>query len=108
MEENSNKLKSIWGSWWEPVRKWFYPAWLIYETTVRFYAYTIQVHDSIIDLKFHSSDSFVQITAILAGVITFAICFAFLTVPASIALFRFFKSEKITTRSLERKLKTYL
>jgi len=36
MEEQNLQLKSIWGKWWEPIRKWFYPAWLIYETTVRF------------------------------------------------------------------------
>ncbi|MCK0132570.1 hypothetical protein MWU59_13755 [Flavobacteriaceae bacterium F08102] len=40
MEEQNKQLTSILGKWWVSIRKWFYPAWLIYETTVRFYDYS--------------------------------------------------------------------
>jgi hypothetical protein len=57
MEENNKQLKSIWGKWWEPIRKWFYPAWLLYELTVRFYENAIAVYNYFIE-KQDSFDSY--------------------------------------------------
>lgn len=103
MEENKVQLKSIWGQWWEPIRKWFYPSWLCYETTMHFYEYALSVHNYFINFKTFGT----QTLAILGGAATFIVCFAFLTVPASIALFKFFKSEKTYNNPFEKKLKTY-
>ena len=53
MEENNKQPRSIWGKWWEPIRKWFYPGWLIYETSVRFYAYAKSVYHYLIEQQDH-------------------------------------------------------
>lgn len=111
MEENKHQLKSIWGAWWQPIRKWFYPAWLIYETSYRFYDYAVQVHQYINHQKIIASyigEAGTQFVAIFCGLTTFVICTAFLTVPTSFLLYRFFQQETITATRFERKLKRVL
>jgi len=107
MENNRKHLISIWGKRWEPIRKWFYPIWLFYETTERFYEYALSVYH----LFEHQQDDIGEVTAqvlsIIASVCTFLICFAFLTIPACIALFKFFTSEKTYNAPFERQLKRY-
>ncbi len=105
MGENNKRLKSIWGKWWEPLRKWFYPLWLIYETSIRFYDYAISVY-SIIDQQFnHPGDLMAQIVAVFCSAVTFIICIAFLTLPACFVLFKFFSIENLSNTIVEKKLK---
>ncbi|MBW1298404.1 hypothetical protein GBO31_23090, partial [Aquimarina litoralis] len=66
MEEHSSKLKSIWGQWWEPFRKWLYPLWLLYETTIRFYEYALYTYYSIIDVPIEINEIAIQTLAICA------------------------------------------
>ena len=107
MEENKTPLKSIWGSWWTNIRKWFYPAWLIYETSIRFYEYTFPVHNYFINQSANIGEVAAQFLAVFCSSLTFLICFFFLTVPACSALFKYFSSEKIISTAIERKIKMY-
>lgn len=111
MEENNKPLKSIWGQWWEPIRKWFYPAWLTYETSIRFYDYTQSVHKCFIEqedyIASYMGEIGTQALDIFSSVATFAICTAFLTVPACFVLYKFFKTENLTGTQFEQKLKTF-
>ncbi|MEB2776376.1 hypothetical protein SYJ56_13720 [Algoriphagus sp. D3-2-R+10] len=110
MEENNKQPRSIWGKWWEPIRKWFYPGWLLYETSVRFYDYTQSVHHYFIrqqdSITFYIGKFGTQTLAILCSVATFAVCTAFLTIPACFVLYKFFKTENLTGTPFEEKLKT--
>lgn len=111
MEENNKQLKSIWGKWWEPIRKWFYPAWLLYELTVRFYENAIAVYNYFIE-KQDSFDSYLgeigtQTLAVFCSVATFVICTFFLTASTCFILYKFFKIENLTDTKFERKLKIY-
>ncbi len=108
MEANKNQLKSIWGKWWVPIRKWFYPAWLIYEASIRFYDYAIDLYKYTIGLQDYIGETSTQILAVFSGIITFVICSFYLTVPASLALFKFFKKEKPISHSFEDRIKTCL
>lgn len=109
MEES--QLQSIWGKWWEPIRKWFYPSWLIYETSIRFYDYARSVHNYVglqqSYITSHIGEVATEFLAASCSISTFAVCSAFLTVPAGIALFNFFKEESVTNSPLERRIKTY-
>lgn len=107
MEENKTPVKSIWGTWWTSFRKWFYSAWFIYETSIRFYEYSLPVHQYFIIREQNLGENMAQVLAVLCSSLTFAICFFFLTVPATIALFRYFKNETISNNSIEQKIKTY-
>lgn len=107
MEGNKLELKSIWGKWWEPIRKWFYPAWLFYETTIRFYDYSFSAYQYFFDQQDSIGKNLAQALSILGSLSTFVICFAFLTIPGCIALFKFFKSEKTYDTSFERHIKKY-
>ncbi|WP_439490623.1 hypothetical protein [Algoriphagus sp.] len=109
MEENNKLPTSIWGKWWEPIRKWFYPGWLAYETSVRFYEYTKAVYHF-----FTRQQDFIavyigkigsQTLTVFSSVATFAVCTAFLTVPACFVLYKFFKAENLTGTPFEEKLK---
>ncbi len=110
MEENKIQLQSIWGKWWEPIRKWFYPAWLVYETSIRFYDYALSVHHYFKTqqdfLSAYIGEIGAQILNAFFSFSTFAICSAFLTIPASIALYQYFQVAKATNSPLESKLKT--
>lgn len=99
---------SIWGAWWTSFRKWFYTAWLIYETSIVFYRYALSTHQYLISTKEHLGNSSAQLLAVLGSTLTFAICFLYLTVPATIALFRYFKAETISQNKIEKKIKIYL
>ncbi len=109
MEELNTQLHSIWGTWWEPVRKWFYPLWLIYETSVRFYDYAIGVHlyftEHQSSISSYIGDAGAYILCIVCSVLTFAICSAFLTLPGSYLLFKLFKVDNLTHSVIEEKLK---
>jgi len=107
MEGNTLELKSVWGNWWATKRKWLYPAWLCYETTVRFYDYAYATYPYFINQQDNIGAVAAQVLAIVASVGTFAICFAFLTIPGCIALFKFFKSEKTYYTSIESQIKKY-
>lgn len=111
MEENNKQPESIWGKWWQPIRKWFYPAWLIYETTYRFYAYSIYTNHYIKSHQYNI-DSYigeigVQTLSISFSIITFVICTAFLTVPTSFILYKFFKEDNLTGTEFEEKFKRF-
>lgn len=109
IEKHTSYQKSIWGQWWVPVRKWFYPAWLVYETSVRFYEYTKAVHLYFQERHGHLSSYVGPIGArsldLFCSAITFVGCTAFLTVPASFILYQFFKTDNLTRTSLEGKFK---
>ena len=111
MEENTNQLKSIWGPWWEPLRKWFYPAWLLYELTVRFYTYALEVYTYFINPTSIVSSLIgaigTQTIAILSGVITFVACTAFLTLSACFTLYTFFTTFNLTNSRFEANIKKY-
>lgn len=108
MEEKYNK-KSIWGSWWEPIRKWFYPAWLAYETSIRFYEYSLSVYHYFLS-EHHCIARYVgqlgaQALNVFCTLSTFAICTLFLTLPACFVLFHFFKADNLTNTRWEEKVK---
>lgn len=111
MEEKNKLQKSIYGKWWQAVRIWFYPIWLLYELSIRFYDYAIAVQNYFVELQDHSFLRFGEIgtntLAMLCSVSTFIVCTAFLTVPASFVLYKFFKIENLTTSPFEAKLKKY-
>ena len=91
MEERNKQLHSIWGKWWVPIRKWFYPSWLLYETSYRFYDYAESVHPYVINQ--------------LEGIEV--ICTVFLTVPACFLLYCFFTTKNVTGTTFEGKVKVY-
>lgn len=98
MEETNIRLQSIWGKWWEPIRKWFYPLWLAYETSMRFIEYAVSVQNYFDELGYPA-------LSLIFGVATLVICTAFLTVPACFILFRFFNTSNLTSTQIESKLK---
>ncbi|WPR75755.1 hypothetical protein [Algoriphagus sp. NG3] len=111
MEENNKLPTSIWGKWWEPIRKWFYPGWLAYETSVRFYDYSQSAYHF-----FTRQQDFIavyigkignQTLTVFSSVATFAVCTAFLTIPACFALYQFFKTENLTGSPFEEKFKPW-
>lgn len=104
--------KSIWGNWWASQRDWIYPSWLAYELTTRFYDYTGAVHnhfeenqDDIVLLFGEFGTKTLE--ALFEGV-TFVGCSAFLTVPACLALYKFFREDNLTGTSFEEQIKKYL
>lgn len=105
MEENNKQLKSIWGSWWEPLRKWFYPAWLIYELSIRFYEYGQGVYMYFMGQQDFLGGFTAQAIAILSSAATFVICSFYLTLPACFTLFRFFTLRDLTNSPLEERIK---
>ena len=107
MEKNNKQLKSIWGKWWASIRKWFYPAWLVYETSIRFYDYGQSVHDYFIIQQDYIGDIGAATLAIFFSVTTFVICASFLTLPTSFLLYQFFQTENLTSTRLEEKIKRY-
>lgn len=111
MEDKNKQLKSILGNWWKPIRKWFYPAWLLYELTVRFYDYSIGVYNYFIDQQdcfaSYVGEVGTQTLAVFCGVTTFIIYTVFLTVPACFVLYKFFKTENLTNTRFEEKMKKY-
>lgn len=98
MEEMNIRLRSIWGKWWVPLRKWFYPLWLAYETLIRFYEYADSVQS-------YFGESGRPYLGTISGIATFAICTAFLTVPACFILFKFFDTANLTGSPIEAKVK---
>lgn len=100
MEEKNKQIHSIWGKWWESIRKWFYPAWLIYETSYRFNEYSISVYKYFGETENHT-------LAITASIATFIICTAFLTVPTCFTLYKFFKIDNLTNSLFEDKMKRF-
>ncbi|NMM47631.1 hypothetical protein [Marinigracilibium pacificum] len=111
MEEKNKLQKSIFGKWWKPVRQWFYPTWLLYELTIRFYDYAIAVHNFFIERPDYFASYIGEIStqslAVFCSVATFIICSAFLTVPACFILYKFFKIELLTDTQFEYKMKKY-
>jgi len=106
MGEQNTQLTSIWGKWWVSIRKWFYPAWLIYETTVRFYDYSEATYLFFITENY-MGELGSQILAVLCSIATFAICCFFLTVPTTFILYKFFKIENLSRTQFESKIKKY-
>ena len=109
MDEQNKKRKSIWGTWWAPHRTWFYPLWLIYETSSRFYSYSLDVyyyletqHGAIAP---YLSGIGAQTLSVFCSIATFIICTAFLTVPACYLLYKLFKIDNLTATRLEEKMK---
>ncbi|KIX21063.1 hypothetical protein SY27_09825 [Flavobacterium sp. 316] len=111
MEEKNKKLKSIWGKWWESIRKWFYPVWLVYETSIRFYDYALGVYNYLEmyqdDILPYIGNIGVLTLAIFCSVVTFVVCTIFLTVPTCFVLYKFFKVGNLTGTSFEEKIKIY-
>ncbi|KZS41070.1 hypothetical protein AWE51_23225 [Aquimarina aggregata] len=107
MEENNKQLKSIWGVWWEPIRKWFYPAWLLYEVSIRFYNYSIAVHQFIMEQQNYLGEIIIQILAVFLSIVTFIICSFYLTIPTCLTLYRFFTKNNFASNTFEQKIKKY-
>jgi hypothetical protein len=107
MEENNKQLKSIWGKWWEPIRKWFYSAWLLYELSIRFYDYAVSVHQYIMEQQSYLAEIYIQPIAIFLSVATFIICSFYLTIPTCFILYRFFTKNNFTNKTFENKIKKY-
>ena len=112
MEERNKQLHSIWGKWWVPIRKWFYPSWLLYETSYRFYDYAESVHPYVINqlegIEVYIKEIGLQILAAISSIATFAICTVFLTVPACFLLYCFFTTKNVTGTTFEGKVKVYV
>ncbi|CAM1368583.1 conserved hypothetical protein [Tenacibaculum litoreum] len=108
-DNNKQQLKSIWGKWWEPIRKWFYPAWLIYETSIRFYEYALSVHiyfkNPQNNIASYIGEASTQILGIFCSLSTFIICTVFLTIPTCFILYKFFKTKNLTGSQFEATLK---
>ena len=111
MEAQNKQKKSILGTWWEPIRKWFYPSWLVYETSIRFYDYTQSVHNYIEKQHDYIASNIGEIgflmLDVLCSISTFVICTAFLTIPACFLLYTFFKEDNLTGSKLEEKMKPF-
>ncbi|MCH7407905.1 hypothetical protein MM239_00730 [Belliella sp. DSM 111904] len=109
MKGGNKQLKSIFGKWWQPVRKWFYPSWLLYELSIRFYDYAIAVYFYFIDMQgnftSYIGDIGLHTSAIFFSLATFIICSIFLTVPACFVLYRFFNTGGLTSTQFESKIK---
>jgi hypothetical protein len=104
--------QSIWGKWWTEHRAYAYPAWLIYEASARFYDYAQWVHNYFEkhyeNLTPYLGDIGAHTLDILCSSITFVGCSTFLTIPASLALYKFFKEDNLTNTKLEEKIKRFL
>ncbi|WP_456461547.1 hypothetical protein [Reichenbachiella sp.] len=102
---------SIWGSWWMPIRKWFYPIWLLYEISYRFYEYSWAVHTYLSNaqdqITCYLGGLGAQILTISCSMVTFSICTAFLSVPACFVLYKFFSTQNLTGTELELKMKIW-
>lgn len=107
MEKNKKQLKSVFGKWWLPIRKWFYSSWLVYETSVRFYEYAQAVYQYFIIQKYNIGETGIQVLAYSSSILTFIICSVFLTLPAGFILYKFFKDDNLSKTSFEEKLKIY-
>ncbi|WP_242205481.1 hypothetical protein [Aestuariivivens insulae] len=107
MGEFKNQQKSIFGTWWEPIRKWFYPAWLVYETSIRFYDYALSVYSYFIEQQDNIGEVITQVLAITCGLTTFLICIFYVTLPVSIILYKFFKDDKPIVNPFIHKIKKY-
>lgn len=101
MEVQHIQKRTIWGNRWEPLRKWVYPAWLLYELSYRFCQYAMDTYKYIDEIS-------TQTLAVSGAVLVFLICTAFLTVSSCFILFRFFKKENLTQTSFEVLTKRYL
>lgn len=107
MEDYKEQQKPILGVWWQAIRVWFYPLWLIYETSIRFYDYSLGVHSYFIEQQYFIGETFSKILAITCGLATFLICTFYLTLPASFSLYKFFKGELPISNPLIHKIKSY-
>lgn len=111
MEENNEQLRSIFGKWWVPIRKWFYPTWLLYETSIRFFDYAQSVHNYFINEQDNIASYIGEIGAqtldVFCSFATFLICVISLTIPACFMLYKFFKESNLTNTRFEEKMKTY-
>ena len=100
MEEHKKELTSIWGNWWVPIRKWFYPTWLISETSIRFYEYAQAVFIYFMGGQNgylpNSRALGIQIFATISGMLTFVFRTIFLTIPTCLILYYFFKNLNLT------------
>ena len=111
-QHEQNMPKSIWGRPWTRDRKWFYPAWLICETSVRFYGYAHYVYNYFEEHHEWIVPYVGEIGAQTLDVLFFCVVLlgslAFLTVPACFALYIFFKKESLTGTKFEKKIKRLL
>lgn len=105
MGENTKQLESIWGKWWEPIRKWFYPTWCIYEVSIRFYDYSQSIYVYFIEQQNHLGEINAQILAVFFSFISFAICTLYLTIPSCFTLYKLFKEYNLTNTKFEQKIK---
>ena len=101
--------QSIWGSWWTSIRKWFYPAWLMYETTYRFYDYALGTYSYIgtyqTGIYSNLGHAAFETFNICCSVLVFVICFVYLTIPGCLVLYKYFDKELGPLSSFEHKLK---
>ncbi|MBC6998625.1 hypothetical protein [Cytophaga sp. FL35] len=110
MEEKQTP-PSIWGPWWATIRKWFYPAWLLYETFIRFYGYSSEVQ---VYLATHleriafMDQRDTQVLATFGGVLTFVVCTISLSLPLCFICYHFFLRSNLTHTLFEKKLKFLL
>ena len=109
LQHEQNMPKSIWGRHWTRDRKWFLPAWLIYEASSRFYGYAHAVHnffekhqDAIAP---YIGKIGAQTLGVLCGTALFLFNSALLTIPACFAIYIFYKKGSLTGTKLEEKIK---
>lgn len=109
MEEQNKQLRSIWGSWWEPIRKWFYTTWMLYELSIRFYDYSFDFYQyfekQLHTIIPHIGSIGTQVLNLFCSSAIFTICSVFLTIPACFVLYQFFKEENLTRTRLEARMK---
>lgn len=110
MEEKQTP-PSIWGPWWATIRKWLYPAWLLYETFIRFYGYSSDVQIYLtthLERMAFIGQRSTQLLSGLGGVITFAVCTISLSLPLCFICYHFFLQNNLTHTLFEKKLKFLL
>jgi len=104
--------KSIWGETWTKLRPYVYPAWLTYELGLRSLKYTKSVHEFLEDnheiISQHIGRFGNQLINLVSTGATFITTQAFLTIPAGLLLYHFFKKDNITNTRTEERLKRFL
>lgn len=107
--EDKHIKKTIWGSWWEPMRKWFYPVWLAYELSLRFIDYSYSVYQYFSSEQNCIANCLGQLGTHVLNVFCtlsmFVVCSIFLTLPACYAMFHFFKADNLTSTKWEANAK---
>lgn len=108
MQKDSAIPTSIYGKAWANFRKWFYAAWLIYETVFRFYDYAHSTYTFTLEQTDRFGSLTSEVLATSSGLLCFLICAFFLTVPTTYLIFTFFEDREFIQNPNIQKLRYYL